>query len=65
MPALKHYILDLDRRDETCADISSDVKHFIPCFRKRTFCILCLGLRDFTMLCNDDEHKRMGQGREY
>ena len=34
MPALQCFILDLGRRDETCADILSDAKHFILCFRK-------------------------------
>ncbi len=29
MPALQHFISDLERRDETCADILSDAKHFL------------------------------------
>jgi hypothetical protein len=38
LPALKCFILHLEERDETCADISSDAKHFIQCFKKKTFC---------------------------
>jgi hypothetical protein len=38
MPAPQHFIFDLEGRDETCADILSDAKRFILCFKKETFC---------------------------
>jgi hypothetical protein len=44
--------------DETCADMLTDAKHFIQCYRKRN---VCTKLSYFTILCNNDEYKRMGQ----
>ncbi len=41
MPALQCFFSDLERGDETCADISSDAKRFILCFRKRNICSKC------------------------
>jgi len=49
------------RKDETCADISSDAKCFILYFKRKTFGIECFRLRYFTIICNVDERKRMDQ----
>jgi len=43
MPALQRFILDLEEGDETCADISSDAKHFIQYFRRKHFVLQVLG----------------------
>jgi hypothetical protein len=61
MPALQCFIPDLEIRDETCADILSDAKCFILCFEKKTFCTRHFRLRHFTIICNTDEYKMMGQ----
>jgi len=29
IPALQHFVSDIERRDETCADMITDAKHFI------------------------------------
>jgi hypothetical protein len=29
------------RQDETCADMMTGAKHFIPCFRRRNVCSKC------------------------
>jgi hypothetical protein len=61
MPALQCFISDLGKRDETWADILSDAKSFILCFKKETFCTRFLRLRYFTHICNSDEYKMIGQ----
>jgi hypothetical protein len=37
MPTLQCFISDLEIRDETCADILSDAKHFVLGFKVKTF----------------------------
>ncbi len=44
MLALQCFISDLERGDETCADMMPDEKHFILCFRKRNVLYKMLGL---------------------
>ncbi len=61
IPALQCFILDLEERDETCADISSDAKHFILGFKKKCFVSRCFSLRYFTIICNTDKYKMMVQ----
>ncbi len=58
MPALQCYIPDLN---ETYTDILSVAKCFILRFKKKTFCTGYFSLRYFTILCNTDEYKLMGQ----
>jgi hypothetical protein len=38
MPALQCFIFDLERKDETCADMMTDAKKFILCIRMRNVC---------------------------
>jgi len=46
---------------ETCFNIMTNAKHFILCSWKRNIYSQMLGLRYFTMLCNDAEYKNMDQ----
>jgi hypothetical protein len=41
MPALQHFVSDLEKGDETCDDMTTDAKCFILCFRKRDIWIKC------------------------
>jgi hypothetical protein len=43
MPPVQHFILDLEERDETCADIFSDAKRFILCLKRKHFVLHVLG----------------------
>jgi hypothetical protein len=61
MPALQHFNPDLEDGDETCADILSDAKCFILCFRKETFCTRCFRINCFTIVCNIEKYIMMGQ----
>jgi hypothetical protein len=64
MPALQVGIdqeicLSLDfGKNETCADILSAAKIFIPCLKMKMFCTKCLGLSYFIRICNVDAYKR-------
>ncbi len=46
MSALQNFVSDLEGGGKTCADILSDAKHFIICFRKRNvlYVVLCYTL---------------------
>jgi hypothetical protein len=41
IPSLQCFASDRKRRDETCADMMTDAKCFIPCFRTRNVCTKC------------------------
>ncbi len=60
---LQCFILDFEKKYETCADISSDAKPFFMCVERETFCTEYSRLRDFIMLCNDLEYKRLAETR--
>ncbi len=55
LPTLKHV--------ETCVDMTTDAKHFFSMFLEEKGLQSMLGLRYFTMLCNDAEHKNMDQDK--
>ncbi len=40
VPALQCFISDLERRDETCTDISPEAKCLILCFKKKNIFLL-------------------------
>jgi hypothetical protein len=49
------------KENQTCADISSDVKLFFYALKRKHFVgnvLECLGLRYFMMLCNVADYKR-------
>ena len=46
---------------ETCIDMMTDTKHFVSMFLKEKRLQSMLGLRYFTMLCNDAEYMNMDQ----
>ena len=62
MATLQCFISNLDERDETCADISSDAKQFILYFKKGKCLCIMFRLSYFTIVCNTNEYKMMGQG---
>jgi hypothetical protein len=61
MAALQHFVSDIER-DETCTDILSDAKHFILYFQNGKCLFIMFKLRYFTIICNVNEYKMMGQG---
>jgi hypothetical protein len=57
MPALQHFLSDLERRDETCADVMNVLFYVL----EREKFVQNVGLRYFTMQCNNAQNKRMDQ----
>ncbi len=53
----------LREKNEAGVDISSDAKLFILCFMKEVFLYRMFWLRNFTIICNIDEYKMMGQDK--
>jgi len=51
-------------KNKTCADISSDVKHFILSFKKKYFVKNVQGWGISPHMCHDYEYKRMDQDKE-
>ncbi len=49
------------RKDKSWVDILTNVKHFIPYFKKKMFCTEWSWLRHFNIICNADEYRMMDQ----
>jgi hypothetical protein len=61
MAALQCFISDLER-DETCADILSDAKHFILYYKKGKCLYMLFRFRNFNIVSNINEYKMIGHG---
>jgi len=63
MPAVQHFILDFEKRTKPVQIFHQTKKHFILYFKNKMFCVECSRLSYFTIMCNYDGYKMMGQDK--